>query len=105
MISMASKMTDKEAVNDKVDRILKGVKIWTAFYRANPHRFAKDYLNLNLKPFQQILLFFMNICTNFVFIAARGRQENKAVLGNIGRQTPYGENAEIIIQGKSCMAS
>ena len=74
---MANKMTDKEAINDKVDRILKGVKIWTAFYRANPHRFAKDYLNLNLKPFQQILLFFMNICTNFVFIAARGRQKKR----------------------------
>ena len=43
-----------------------------AFYRANPHRFAKDYMNLNLRLFQKLLLFFMNWATNFLLIAARG---------------------------------
>ena len=65
-------MTEKEAANDKVQKILDGVNIWTSFYRANPHRFCKDYLNLNLKLFQQVLIYMMNICTNFAFIAARG---------------------------------
>lgn len=41
-------------------------------YRKNPQRFAKEYLNLNLKLFQQILLFLMVRCTGFCFIAARG---------------------------------
>jgi len=43
-----------------------------AFYRANPHRFAKDYMNLNLRLSQKLLLFFMNWATNFLLIAARG---------------------------------
>lgn len=69
---MATKMTDKEVINDKVERILDGVDKWTSFYRANPHRFCKDYLNINLKKFQIILIFMMNWSTNFIFIAARG---------------------------------
>ena len=43
-----------------------------AFYRENPHRFAKDYLGLELKMFQQIILVMMNFCTNSMFLAARG---------------------------------
>ena len=43
-----------------------------SFYRANPHRFCKDYLNLELHPFQVVLLFMMNLATNFCFIGSRG---------------------------------
>lgn len=43
-----------------------------AYYRANPHRFAKDVLNLDLRIFQQILLVMMNWSVSFVFIASRG---------------------------------
>lgn len=46
------------------------------FYRSNPHRFARDFLHLNLKLFQKILLVMMDYCTNFCYIAARG-QGNK----------------------------
>ena len=28
-------------------RILEGMAIWASFYRCNPHRFAKDYLNID----------------------------------------------------------
>lgn len=56
----------------RVDRILEGVGIWTSYYRSNPHRFAKDYLNLDLHLFQKFLLVMMNLVTTFVFIAARG---------------------------------
>lgn len=51
---------------------MRSVMNWVSFYRANPHRFAKDYLNLNLKKFQQIILVMMNICVYFMFFASRG---------------------------------
>lgn len=51
---------------------LESVGFWASYYRANPHRFAKDILNLDLKLFQKILLVMMNWSVSFVFIAARG---------------------------------
>lgn len=56
----------------RYDSILAGVDVWTSFYRANPHRFVKDYLHIELKLFQKILIVLMNMCTIFVFIATRG---------------------------------
>ena len=64
--------TDKEIAKDKVERMMNGVAIWCSFYRANPHRFCKDYLNINLKLFQKILLVLMNVSNYFMYIAARG---------------------------------
>lgn len=57
---------------DKRRRIMDGVDVWASFYRANPQRFAEDYLNLHLRLFQKILLFMMNISDFFCYIAARG---------------------------------
>lgn len=54
------------------DNVMRGAAYWAAYYRANPHRFAHDYLHLDLKIFQKILLVMMNICTTTVFIGARG---------------------------------
>lgn len=54
-------------------RILDGVDAWASFYRANPHRFAEDYLGVHLRLFQKILLFMMNLCNFFCYIAARGQ--------------------------------
>lgn len=59
-------------INDKSERIMKGVDIWCSFYRANPHRFAKDYLNIHLRLFQQIILYMMNWSTNVIYTASRG---------------------------------
>ena len=56
----------------RAERILHGVAVWTAYYRANPHRFAKDYLNLDLHLFQKIVLIMMNCSTTVAFIGARG---------------------------------
>lgn len=67
------KLTDKEIANSKSEKIMKTVATRCSFYRANPQRFAKDYLNLTLKPFQQLLLFLMVRSTGFCFIAARGQ--------------------------------
>lgn len=53
-------------------RLMLGVAAWCAFYRANPARFVKDYLHINLKLFQKILITMMMRSTVFVFIATRG---------------------------------
>lgn len=48
------------------------VKLWAGFYRANPHRFVKDYLNIDLKLFQVILLWGMMHHDYFMYIGSRG---------------------------------
>lgn len=50
-----------------------GFKKWTAFYRDNPHRFAKEYLGVNLFLYQVLLLWAMNKYSFFMYIAARGQ--------------------------------
>ena len=56
----------------KLENLMEGVAVWTGFYRENPHRFAKDYLNIILKPIQQIILWLMFHNIFFMFLAARG---------------------------------
>lgn len=48
------------------------VKLWTSFYRANPHRFAEDYLGVKLKTFQKILVYLCFKYPFFTFLASRG---------------------------------
>lgn len=54
------------------EKILNGAAQWCAYYRANPHRFAKDYLHLNLHLFQKILIVMMNWSSTTAFIGSRG---------------------------------
>ena len=65
-------MTEAEVKQDKANRIMRGVNRWASFYRANPHRFARDYLGLKLKRFQQIILCMMFRFTNSIYLASRG---------------------------------
>lgn len=58
--------------SERQQRILDGVAAYAGYYRCNPHRFAKDFLHLDLRLFQKILLFMMNLSSTFVFIACRG---------------------------------
>ena len=44
-----------------------------AFYRCNPQRFVKDYLNINLKLFQKILIYMMMLSNYFMYLASRGQ--------------------------------
>lgn len=67
------KISAQEVVQEKADRILEGVAAWTSFYRANPHRFAKDFLNLRIKLFQMILLYAMMHNNYMIYLAARGQ--------------------------------
>lgn len=50
-----------------------GIAIWASFYRANPHRFVRDYLGIELKLFQQILIYFMHYYFYFMYISSRGQ--------------------------------
>lgn len=52
--------------------MMKGVALWCAFYRENPARFVRDYLHINLRTFQKLLITMMMRSTVFVFIATRG---------------------------------
>lgn len=54
------------------EKFMYKIGLWASFYRQYPFMFAKDYLNLNLKLFQKILLFSMFHFYFFMFIAARG---------------------------------
>lgn len=63
--------TVKEVAQDKEQKIMETVAWWAGYYRANPQRFCKDCLNLNLKWFQQILIWAMMHYNYFAFIAAR----------------------------------
>lgn len=67
-----SKKTISEIRSAKQDNLMEGVGAWLSFYRANPHRFAKDYLNLTLKRFQQIILCMFFRFTNCIYLASRG---------------------------------
>jgi hypothetical protein len=69
---MSEKKTLAQVQQEKNDRIMDGVGMWTAYYRANPQRFAADFLNMQLKVFQKILLYIMNLMTVMSFFASRG---------------------------------
>jgi len=65
-------MTSAELQEQSEKLLMDTVAERASFYRANPHRFAKEYLGLNLHIFQQILLCMMNMSTNAMILASRG---------------------------------
>lgn len=48
--------TDLQIKKEKEEEFQKKIIFLVGFYRENPHRFAKDFLHINLKPFQDILI-------------------------------------------------
>lgn len=68
-----SKKTALEIANDKANKIMEIVAWRCAYYRANPHRFVKEVLGLNLKLFQQILIYAMMKYDHIMYLAARGQ--------------------------------
>lgn len=56
----------------KYDRVVEGAALWASYYRSNPHEFVKDYLHIELKLFQKILIIMMNWSSTAVFIGSRG---------------------------------
>lgn len=70
---MTEKKSEKQIANEKSEKIMNGIAYWASFYRHNPHRFVKDYLGIDLKLFQKILLYAMMHNNYFMYIAARGQ--------------------------------
>ena len=67
--------TKNRTLNDVAtgnDKFMEKVKKWTSFYRQFPFEFAEDYLGLQLKFFQKIILYLMFHFNFVMFIAARG---------------------------------
>lgn len=67
----AAKLTDEEIREAKSERLMETIAWRAAYYRANPQRFVKDFTKVELRPFQQILIWAMNVSDHFYFIAAR----------------------------------
>lgn len=72
MIHQVKSKPRKNLKKDSFQNLLDGTKIWAEYWRKNPHRFAVEYLQLNLYWFQMVLIYTMNICNIFCFIACRG---------------------------------
>ena len=68
-----SKKTISEVAHEKSEKLLEGIGFWASYYRCNPHRFVKEYLNIQLKLFQKIIIFMMMVSTNFMYLASRGQ--------------------------------
>ncbi|WP_442636598.1 terminase large subunit domain-containing protein [Rossellomorea marisflavi] len=99
-INIFSKGKSHRKTQTKSERLMEGVGIWTSFYRANPHRFVRDYLGINLKTFQIILLFAMNFNHYFMYLASRG--QGKSFLSSIYclvRAILYPETKIIVASG------
>lgn len=54
------------------EKIQEGAAYWGSFYRENPDKFVKDYLHINLRLFQRIIIVMMFWSVSFVLIACRG---------------------------------
>lgn len=63
--------SDSQILQDRTDTIMNIVNERCGYYRANPHRFAEEYLGIPIKLFQKILVWAMNFYDNFYFLAAR----------------------------------
>ena len=67
-----NKKTLQDVYQEKSERMMEGVGYWASFYRKNPQRFVKEYLNMRLKLFQKILIYCMINNYYFMYIASRG---------------------------------
>lgn len=68
-----NKKTVQDVYKEKSERLMDGIGYWGSYYRKNPQRFVKEYLNIKLKLFQKILIYMMMLSTNFMYIASRGQ--------------------------------
>lgn len=66
------KLSDAQLKKDATERRMRTVAWRAGYYRANPQRFCKDVLNLDLRLFQKILIYMMMASDCFMFLACRG---------------------------------
>lgn len=71
---------EKVTKDSKYRKVMEGLDVWTAFYRANPARFLIDYFGMEwIRPFQQVMITFMFKFTYFMAIASRGMGKSMIV--------------------------
>lgn len=63
---------DVQIVDSKYTKIMQQIGKWASFYRENPNRFIREYLGIQLKPFQEILIYEMFKSGNVFFLGCRG---------------------------------
>lgn len=56
----------------KTEKFAARIKMWTQYWRSNPHRACEDLLNVRLKLFQKIVLCAMNDNSKTIMITCRG---------------------------------
>lgn len=71
-IGVFSRGRNHRKEKNKSEKMMEGIAIRASFYRANPHRFVREYLGIELKLFQQIILYAMMHFSFLTYIAARG---------------------------------
>lgn len=73
MFAKIESKTDLEIKIEKEKQFKKKINKLASFFREHPHLFAKRFLNVKLKPFQEILLYEM-FHNNYVnYVASRGQ--------------------------------
>lgn len=72
----------QQIAQDKEQKIMDTVAWYASYYRANPQRFVKDILGIDLHWFQSILIWAMMHYNFFLFIAARGKHIKKGLEDN-----------------------
>lgn len=72
LATIQNKKTEQELKQEKLDKLMEGVDAWASFFRANPHRFVREFLGIILKRFQEIILCMMFRFPNAIYLAARG---------------------------------
>jgi len=70
---MADVKTQEELDLEKFNRTMQVVARRVGYYRANPQRFVKEFLGIELKWFQKIIIWAMMKYDFFMYIAARGQ--------------------------------
>jgi len=70
---MMKKKSESEIKREERNHLMNTIAERCAYYRSNPHRFAKDYLNIKLKTFQKILIYEMMHNNYITYAAARGQ--------------------------------
>lgn len=70
---MAVSKTARQLEQEAAERTMQTVAWRCGYYRANPQRFVKDYLHVNLKWFQSIILWAMFHFNYIMYLAARGQ--------------------------------
>ena len=84
----------------KNERMRIQMKKWTSFYRLNIHRFVEHYMGIELFFFQKLLLFFMNLNTFTMIVAARGLSKSYMIsIFAVARCILYPNTKVIIASG------